>query len=155
MFTKKSRVFLPQKCKNHTTADVNQSFTFLETDTDAEFGDFDLSTGILAVTKPGLFQFNFNSHTHVTSISCNRRYELRVNGTVVAHCCNGEFNSSASDLYLPVSIFALLPLKCGDKVGIFKVNGHLHEEASYNYITRLTCKYLTQNWKVLPWNNDT
>ena len=101
VFTKKLGVFLAQKCTNSTVA-ARQYFRFSEIETDTEFGDFDISTGILTVTKPGLFQFNFKSHVYVLSDSYFRRYELRVNDIVIAYYCNRDFNSSAPSFYLPV-----------------------------------------------------
>lgn len=143
VFTKKLGVFFAQKCTNPAVA-AKQYFRFSETETDTEFGDFDISTGILTATKPGLYQFNFQSHVYVTSNSYIRRYELRVNDIRIAHYCNREFNLNSPSLHLPVSIFALLPLKSGDKVGVFKVNGPLYDDHN-KYVTRFTCEYLAEN----------
>lgn len=133
-----------KNCINSTAA-ANKSFGYstVDFDTETEFGDLDLTTGIFTVEQPGLYQVNFNSNVYMTSGSFQRSFEMRLNGVSHARYNNQVYDSSGYGVYQPVNISALLPLKVGDKVGVFAISGNLHEDASNHYITRFSCLFLS------------
>lgn len=150
---KTASVFSAKICTNPTaTAGTTLGFSTLDFKTLTDYGHFDLAKGIFTVKTPGIYQFNFSSHIYyyVTNLMNSgrdnymRHYELRVDGAVKAiyntylHPQNGVSNG----VYNPVLISALLPLKLGEKVGVFSVNGPLHEDAT-KYITRFSCVFVS------------
>ncbi len=141
--SKTTSVFSVKNCTNPTAA-AGQSFGFsaLDFKTPADYGTFNLAKGIFTVKMPGLYQLNFSSHVlvNINSGAYIRHYEMRVDGSVKA--LYSTYLYPQSGVYNPVLISALLPLKSGEKVGVFLVSGPLHEDAT-KYVTRFSCVYVS------------
>lgn len=143
MTCKTTSVFSAKNCINPTAA-TGHSFGFSTVDfkTRADYGTFDLAKGIFTVKMPGLYQLNFSSHAlvNVNSGAYIQNYEMRVDGTVKA--LYHTYMYPQHGVYNPVLISALLPLKSGEKVGVFSVSGSLHEDAT-KYITCFSCVFVS------------
>lgn len=145
MTCKTTSVFSAKNCINPTGA-AGQSFGFSTVDfkTRADYGTFNLAKGIFTVKMPGLYQFSFSSHVYVNTSSGRetyvRQYELQVDGAVKA--LYHTYMYPQNGVHNPVLISALLPLKSGEKVGVFSVSGSLHEDAT-KYITRFSCVFVS------------
>ena len=155
-------VFAVKKCTN-PNAVKDQSYAYAATDlkTETEHGEFNLSTGIFSVKTPGVYQFQFNSNMITTlsqaATACNRQFELRVDGIVRASSYTNSaltmssssgygantvtFNSTVSQ---PVALTALLPLKNGEKVGVYPISGTI-QEAEPAYVTRFSGILVSQS----------
>ena len=151
-------VFSVKKCTN-PSAVKDQSCAFSATDfmTESEHGDFELSTGIFSVKTPGVYQFQFTGHVLSTLIlnqdiaASNSRFELRVDGIMkaISYFSSGLTMSSpnprygantvtfSSNVTQPVVLTALLPLKAGEKVGVYPISGTI-QEAEPAYVTRFS-----------------
>ena len=124
-------VFSVENCVNPTPAKKTISFGFsnLLIDTEAEHGQFDLSSGIFTAKTKGKYQLEFKAFAFFDSDNKNHRVQLRVNG---CSRVNSE-NYSKRDItgYQAVVISALLPLEMGDKVGIYPESGKLYQDDTH------------------------
>lgn len=127
-------VFSVEICTNPAAA-AGQSFGYSTSvmSVRTEHGDFNLPTGIFTVKTAGIYQLNFIGHVHLTHNDNGHRFDLRVNGKLVALSLNQSSVESAG--YQPAVISALMPLESGDKVGVFASRGKIYEETGF-YKTR-------------------
>ena len=93
-------------------------------ESETEHGEFDLPSGIHTVKTAGNYLLNFNGLVELRAGFRRHQFDLKVNDETVAT----SFNDSNSPGYQPAVISALLPLKAGDKVGIFAHEGQLYED---------------------------
>lgn len=94
-----------------------------------EHGDFDLPTGIFTVETAGIYHLNFIGHVYLTSSGRDHRFDLRVNGEIVAISLNQSAVETSG--YYSAVLSALIPLKSGDKVGVFASRGKIYEETGF------------------------
>ncbi len=120
-------VFSAKGCTN-PKASKNESFAYSITDfeTKTEHGDFDLSTGIFTVKTNGLYHLQFTAHIETNKRVNYHRYDLRVDGIYKA--VSFTQTSSENEQHQAIIISAYLPLKSGEKVGVFRVEGGLYED---------------------------
>ena len=98
-------------------------FSTFVMETKTEHGDFDLSSGIYTIKTAGVYKLDFHAHVDLETGSEVHHFNLNVNKNPVAVSYNCGSNGS-----LQAVISALLPLKAGDEVGIFAVEGELFED---------------------------
>lgn len=103
---------------------------------DEQHGVFDLPTGIFTVKTAGYYQLNFYAHssTHDQLFSGKlfHRVQLKINKEVVDASLS---NSGWEDCVVPIVISVVVPLKIGDRVGIFAYLGNLYQD-SIRFSTR-------------------
>jgi len=116
------------------------SFDDYELETVKEHGDFDDLTKTFTVKTSGLYLLHFSGYYDAIRPSYNYTYdsgasvELMIADpeTPFAECINSyAVRSSKLIEYPPVVVSALLPLKAGDKIGVFVNWGKLHESSSF------------------------
>lgn len=120
-------VFSVKTCTN-PAAERHQSLSFssFDFDTRADYGDFDIQTGIFTIKTAGIFQFNFVGLVQiVTKELPTHQFELRVDGGTKAIC----FANSSSETkgYQNVVISTFIELEVGQKVGMYLQAGKLHD----------------------------
>lgn len=123
-------VFSVENCTN-PAAGSGQSFGFSTPvmNLKTEHGNFDLLSGVFTVKTRGTYLLNFNAHVQLTSGSSDHRFDLKINGKTVAVSYNQS--SVGTSGWQPVVLMALVPLKTGDKVGIFSFCGKLYESTDW------------------------
>ena len=125
-------VFSVENCVNPSaTSGQSYGFSSFVTAANTEHGDFDLPSGIFTVKTPGNFQLNFYSYSYLAVLSASNishRVELKVNDKVAAVSLNQS--SVETGGFHNTVISALLPLRTGDKIGVFASAGKLYQEAS-------------------------
>ena len=113
----------------------------------ADYGDFDLQTGIFTVKTAGIFQFNFVGIVQIVMKDfTTHQFELRVDGATKALC----FANSCSETkgYQNVVISTFIQLKVGQKVGMYLQLGKLHD-APNTSTTRFSSIFFPENWYFL------
>jgi len=131
-------VFSVKECTNPKAA-RDTSFGFAtyskrsnQTDIkDEQHGFFDLPTGIFTAKTAGFYHLNFYAHsnTHDQLFSSKlsfHRVHLKINDEVVDASLS---NSSMEDCVVPIVISVVIPLKVGDRVGIFAYLGNLYQDS--------------------------
>jgi len=119
-------VFSALKCANSEEAE-GQSIGYAKVDfeTKVEHGSFHLPTGIFSVKTAGIYQFHFSGHVATDQDVHTHCFTIRVDGVVKAVF----YSHTPTDetWYQPVSLTALLPLKSGERVGVYIGVGKLYE----------------------------
>ena len=117
-------VFQVRNCYNPLA--IGESFTFINCDfgTNSEYGVYDSTTGIFTVKIAGVYQFNYDALQQANNVNHYTHIELRVDGVKAA-----EFSSQSPTEkmdYEPIALSTRLPLKEGQKVGVFLAGGMLY-----------------------------
>ena len=111
-------------------------FSALEFDTKTEHGSFKLKTGIFTVKTPGFYQFSFSGHVSTFSSIRYSCISLKVDGIVKA-----VFDTKTSAYekeYQAVALTALVPLKTGEKVGVYLTEGQLFQLGTEGHVARFS-----------------
>ncbi len=122
-------VFSVKRCSNPKPAQresISFAFVYLDIETNTDHGDFDLPTGIFSVKTTGIYDLNFTAHVQTCKWIKIHHIDLRVNGLFKA--VSYTQTSSDDEEYRPITISAVLPLTCGEKVSIVLVEGGLYED---------------------------
>lgn len=123
-------VFSVQQCIN-PDASRNQSLGYSIHDFPPKFqhGEFNIKMGIFTAKTAGIYQFHFSSHVCLvgTNSVASLQIDLKVDGTTKAVSFTQLSSTSVTTGYHPIDLLALLQLKPGQKVGVYLVDGKLHE----------------------------
>ena len=124
------------KCANSEAPEGHSiGYANLDFETKGEHGSFHLSTGIFSVKTAGIYQLNFSGHVATNKDGHTHCYTIRVDGVVKA--VYYSHTPTDEEWYQPVSLSALLPLKSGEKVGVYLGVGKLYEGFP-QFITRFS-----------------
>lgn len=129
-------IFSARNCLNPASfKGTSFAYSALDFDTKEEHGLFDQSSGIFTAKTAGFYQFNFNGHVFVDGRNFVHQFLLKVDGIIKAVSYT-HFSSLETTAYIPVSLSALVPLKTGEKVGVFVGYAGKLYEAPPTYVTR-------------------
>ena len=125
-------VFQVRDCYNPRA--IGESFTFINFDfgTNSEYGVYDSATGIFTVKIAGVYQFKFDALQQASTADHHTHIELRVDGVKAA-----EFLSQSPPEkrdYEPVVLSTTLPVKEGQRVGVYLAGGRLYARSSSDTI---------------------
>ncbi len=142
-FAANNKAAIPIFCVSVATSmDAGKYVTFMREELNRRpsedgFGHFDKYTGMMTVTKPGVYLFQFNGLAQGTLHSSTTDIHLGVNGKVQAVAWASGFQM--------LTLTTLLNLKEGDKVGMFISKGSLYEGQHRSGVghTRFSCIILS------------
>lgn len=121
-------VFSVESCTNPSAArGQSYGFSLFVTEPKTEYGDFDLATGIFTAKTAGNYLLNFTGHAHlVAAHRAGQMIMLKINSKRVALSYN--YSSVETSGFQPAVISVVVPLKVGDRVGIFANSGKLYDD---------------------------